>query len=417
VRIAICSLSQFTYVAEFIDAAKRLNKEHEVCYFLGFACQDSIKLLQQKRLPYQVVGDEQVDITSVLTIPALAKSTYELFKSYFFKHAELILPSLIKTFKAWEPDLVLSHWRDYAGMTAAEIIDVPMVSFGSLISPLRVEGIDPPFGAGVSRDAPKRLQQMMWKLHHKFNKRADQLYNERIRQPYGLDDVCGVSTLHSSQLVLLSTIPTLSNKYSPEPPYIKYVGPLFSGKVESVEADEADKVARIASMPKPRVLVTLGTTHVEILIEKCLEALVAFPGTLIVSLGGKKAIEIGSLLERKNLIWSFFFSDLNKVLELVNTVVTVSAPKTVLASLAVGKPLVCLPQQGEQYEIAYRLQSLGAAEVPCPRRWDSQTFVRVTEQVATEDRYRKAAAVLRADVKQSGGGDEVVRLINTSLHL
>nr|WP_238361128.1 nucleotide disphospho-sugar-binding domain-containing protein [Iningainema tapete] len=155
----------------------------------------------------------------------------------------------------------------------------------------------------------------------------------------------------------------------------------------------------------------LGTTHAELIIEKCLEALLAFPGSVIVSLGGKTVAHISSLLKSKNVTWSPFFSDLNQVLKLVDAVITVTAPKTVLASLAVGKPLICLPQQGEQYELAYRLQSLGVGEIPCPKRWDAQAFAFITEQVATESKYIKAASILQAEIEQSGGISEVVKAI------
>ena len=103
------------------------------------------------------------------------------------------------------------------------------------------------------------------------------------------------------------------------------------------------------------------------------------------------------------------------MLELVDVVVTVTAAKTVLAALAAGKPLVCLPQQGEHYERAYRLQSLGAAEMPCSRRWDAGRFASITEQVATDHRYTQAASVLQAHVERSGGVDEAVRLFNALL--
>jgi UDP:flavonoid glycosyltransferase YjiC (YdhE family) len=416
VRIAVCSLSQFTYLAEFVDVAQRLNGNHEVCYFLGFSCPDAIGLLERKQVPCQVLLDEQADIGSVLTAQAAAKSTYDLFKTYFFKHAELVLPDLIEELRAWKPDLILSYLRDYAGMTAAEVLGIPMVSFGSLPSPVRIEGIDPPFGAGVSKDAPERMLQLMWKLHHEFNSRVDPLYNEIIRRPYGLDDVRGASTLHSSRLVLLGTIPILSNKRSPDPPYVKYVGSLFSGDGAPAEPDEADKIAHIASSPRPRVFVTLGTTYVQPLLDDCLKALTDFPGTIVVTLGSQWDQDgdgdVRSLVERKNVIWRPFFSSFDRVLELVDAVVTVSAAKTVLASLAAGKPLVCLPQQGEQYERAYRLQALGAAQVPCPRRWDGERFARATEQVATDHRYRQAASALQAHVERSGGVDEAVRLLN-----
>jgi UDP:flavonoid glycosyltransferase YjiC (YdhE family) len=204
----------------------------------------------------------------------------------------------------------------------------------------------------------------------------------------------------------------LSNKNSSDPSYIKYVGPLFAGNGAPAAADEAERIARIASSPRPRVLLSLGTTYVEALIVKCLQALAAFPGTVVVTLGSSRTDQhLTSLLERQNAIWSPFFSDFKRVLELVDVVVSVTATKTVLAALAAGRPLVCLPQQGEQYEQAYRLQALGAAEMPCPRQWDAHKFARITEQVATDQRYERAASALRAHVEKSGGIEKAVRLL------
>jgi UDP:flavonoid glycosyltransferase YjiC (YdhE family) len=409
-RIAIGSLSQFTYVTDFIDAVQSLNERHEVCYFLGFYCQNSIKLLQQKNISYQVLLDEGIDIKSALIDPATAKSPYEIFQGCFFKYAELLLPDLLKTIKAWKPNLIVSHYRDYASMTVAEILDIPMVSFGTAGSPFRVKGIDPPYGVGVSRDCPERVMHIYWELNQKFNKKIDQLYNEKIRRPYGLKDISGVSSLHSNQLVLLSSISSLSNKYSPDPPYLKFVGPLFSSRLEAEEVEEVDTIACIAASPKPIIFITLGTIYVEST-KKYLEALENFTGTIVVSLGGKNGIETGSFIQRKNVIWRPFFNDFYKVLKLVDAVVTIASAKTVLESLSVGKPLICLPQQGEQYETALRLQSLGAGEIPCPKCWDAKKFARVTEQVATEYKYSKAATVLQAEIERSGGVDEVVKAI------
>ena len=414
-RIAVCSLSQFAHVSEFVNVAQRLQEKHEVYYFVGFSCQSTIRLLETQQVPYKVLLNPELDIESVLTVPSVARSTYDLFRNYFIKHAQLVLPNLLEELCHWRPDLILSYLRDYAGITAAEILDIPVASFGSLPSPVRIEGIDPPFGAGVSKDAPKRVLRMMWKFHHDFNNRVDSLYNEVIRRPFGLDDIHQVSTFHSRRLVLLGTIPLLSNKHSPDPPYIKYVGRLFSGTGAPAEEDEVIKIARVASSPKPRILVSLGTTYVEPLLEKCLRALTAFPGTIVVTPGHRMDDHVRLLVERKNVVWAPFFSDFDAVLEQIDAVVTVTAAKTVLASLAAGKPLVCLPRQGEQVERAYRLQSLGAAEMPCPRRWDPNEFAASVKRVATEGRYKQAASSLQASVKSSGGVDQAIGWLDTVL--
>jgi UDP:flavonoid glycosyltransferase YjiC (YdhE family) len=410
-RIAICSLSQFTYVAEFSGAAQSLNERHEVCYFLGFHCQDSIRLLEQKKIPYQVALEQSLDIKSTLTVPSDANSTYDIFAKYFLKHAELELPYLIESLRSWKPDLVLSFFRDYAGMTAAEILNIPMISFGSAGSLSRTEGIDPPYGSGISRDASTRLLQLMWKRHHEFNAKLDWLYNQTIRCPHGLSDICQISTLQSDHLALILNIPSLSNKYSEEPHHIKYVGPIYPGNIGKEEENCPSIVEKIELMPSPRIFVCLGTTHVQLLIEKCLKALITFSGSVIVSLGGKVDVRLAPLLVRNNVVWSTFFPDLSRVIKLSDAIITVTAPKTVLASLAVGKPIICLPMQGEQYELAYRLQSLGAGEVPCQRHWDEQIFAEVTEQVTAGKTYKQSAAILQREIESSGGVEEVVQLI------
>jgi UDP:flavonoid glycosyltransferase YjiC (YdhE family) len=411
-KIAICSLYQYTHIAKFIDAAKLLNEKNEVCYFLGFSCQDAIKLLQNNKLRYEVLLDEKIKLSSILNLAIIEESSNSVFENYFFKYASLTLPNLLKALNEWKPDLILSDMRDYAGMTAAEIMGIPMVSTGNFTSPFRIEGIDPPFESAIDRDAPKRLLQLMWKLYHESNDRIDMVYNKTIRQPYGLDEIRGVSTLHSTKLVLLSTISVLANKYSQDPSYIKYVGPLSLKKGGSVDQDERDKIAYIAASPKPRVFVTHGTILVEPLTIKCLKALENFPGTIIVSLGSKNmSLELSSLLKHKNVIWNSFFFDMNSVLKLVDVVLT-SAYKIPIESLAVGKPIVYLPELGKLYSLAYRLQSLGVAEVCFPKDLNLQKIESMVMKVVSEDSYKKAASVLQGHIEQSGGAKEVVRLLD-----
>ena len=414
-RIAVCSLSQFAHVSEFVNVVQRLQEKHEVCYLLGFHCQRAVELLETQDVPYRVLLSQALDIASELTVPAAARSMHELFRDYFIQHARLVLPNLLEALRDWQPALILSYLRDYAGITAAEILDLPVVSFGSLPSPVRIEGVDPPFGAGVAQDAPERVLRMMWRFHHNFDDRIDPLYNEALRRPFGLDDIHQVSTFHSHRLVLLGTIPLLSNKRSPEPPYIQYVGRLFSGTGAQAQDGEAIQIARIASGPGPKVLVSLGTTYVEPLLKKCLRALASFSGTIVVTVGHRIDDPLRLLLERENVVWAPFFSDFDTVLAHVDAVVTVTAAKTVLAALAAGRPLVCLPRQGEQAERAVRLQSLGAAEMPCPRRWDPEAFAASVNRVATDGRYREAASGLQAAVRSSGGVEQAIRWLDTVL--
>lgn len=410
-KIAICSLSSFSYIANFAEVAQGLSKTHEVCYFLGFQSQPSIYFLCQKQITYKVLLDPYWKIDSVLISPTSASSTHALFQQYFIKYSQLILPYLLRELESWQPDLVGSFLRDYAGITAAEILNIPCFSFGPYCSPSRVETIDPPFGTAIDRDAPDRFKRLMWRQHYAFEEKITPFYNQHIRQPYGLSDVRGISTLHSNRLTLLEMIPSLSNKYSPEPSYIKYTGLWRSNQQPITPEAEAHLIDRIQAMPHPRVFLSLGITYAERLLEPCLQALAEFPGTVIVSLSGKTYLPLRALLELPHIVWYSFFENMDAIIRISDAVVSVGAGKTVLRCLAQGKPLICVPQQGEQWEIALALRSVGAAEIPCPRKWDAKTFVEIAKQVATEERYAQVAKRLQAEIQQCGGVEAAVKAI------
>jgi UDP:flavonoid glycosyltransferase YjiC (YdhE family) len=406
VRIAVCSLSEFTHVSEFLDAAVYLGERHSVRFFPGFARPAATALLDGRglaQLPCIAEGaaPEPAD-------PVSLGSAAALFERYFLAHAEAVLPRLLSALQAFRPDLVLAHLRDYAGVAAAELLGVPLVSFGSHASPVRREEVDAPFGAPLDRDAPAGLRRLLWDLQRDFDARVDRIHNERIRRPHGLPDVEGTATLHSGRLVILSLIPALSSKRSPEPAFVRHVGPLFSRRGGSAGQAEAALLERIASSPRPRVFLSLGTTYVSRLMEPCLGALADFPGTLVTSGGGRVLQAPAPMAGR---LYAPFIADVDAVLEHVDAVVTVGAGKSVVEALAHGCPLVCLPQQGEQWEIALAVRSLGAGAVPCRGRFDPVAFARSTLEVATDSAYASSARTLSKELARSGGGREAAEAV------
>jgi UDP:flavonoid glycosyltransferase YjiC (YdhE family) len=396
VRIAVCSLSELTHVAEFLDAAELLGERHTIRFFPGFERPTATALLESRGLAGRAwvagAGAEPPDD------PGALGSAGALLERYFLAHAEAVLPRLLASLESFRPDLVLAHLRDWAGVAAAERLRVPFVSFGSHASPVRCEAVDPPFGAPLDRDAPAGMRRLMWALQRELDARLDGIHNERIRRPHGLPDVQGTSTLHSRRLVILSLVPALSSKRSAEPAYVRHVGPLFTRRASAPGEDEL--VDRIASSARPRVFVSLGTTFVAGLLERCLAALADFPGTVVASGGGRLPHPPNTAA---HALWAPFVSGVDAVLEHVDAVVTVGAGKTVVESLAHGRPLVCLPRQGEQWEIALAARRLGAAVVPCRGRFDPSAFLRGALEAATEPGYARSARALRDEIIRAGG--------------
>ena len=391
-KIAICSLSEFTYVAEFIDAAEALGHRHEVRYFLGYRSPAAAELLESRGIAYDVM----LDRPPALSGPAEARSTRDLFTGYFFKQAELVLPQLPARLATWGADAVLSHLRDFAGINAAEVLGVPVVSFGSHANPIRREPCDPPFGSGLSRTAPDAQRRLMWKYDREFHAALDDTYNRSFRDPYGLVPVQGSSTHASGRLIVLSLVPSLGNTNSPTPDRVRYAGPLFSRTQAGVAETERELLKRIAVSPRPRVFVSLGTTYGPALVDRCLDALEGFAGTVVAS--GKTA-PLGA--SRK--MCARFFQDVDAVLRACDAAVTVCGGKTVMDVLAHGLPIVGLPCQGEQKEIAMALREHGAAVLPCPRKWDALAFRSAVEAVCRDPACRHAAGLLQAEIAASGG--------------
>lgn len=397
-KVAICALSAFTYVAECIDLAVALSREHEVRYFLGYRDTVAIALLERRGVAYEVI----LDAAPHLVRPAAARSTRELFTGFFFAQANAVLKQLPARLTAWGAEVVLSHLRDYAGINAAAVAGLPAVSFGSHANPVRRESCDPPFGGGLSRSAPEAQRRLMWQYDREFHLELDAIYNRTCRLPYGLPPVQHVSTHASDRLILLSLIPALGNTSAPAPDHVRYVGSLFSKAHTVVSDEERALLEALARTPRPRVFVSLGTTYGSTLAPQCIEALSGFAGTVVAS--GSPAVRVDS-----RCIEAPFFADVDAVLRACDAVVTVCGGKTVMDVLAHGLPMVGLPRQGEQKEIAMALQEQGAALQPCLRKWDADAFVSAVETACADDGYRQAAARLQTEVVASGGAAQAVQ--------
>jgi UDP:flavonoid glycosyltransferase YjiC (YdhE family) len=388
-RIGIFSLTSFTHVAEGIDLAAALRVNHEVRMFTGSPA--AATLIEGRGIERETAFDALPELAAPDT-----RDAFGLLSGYFLRHAALCLPRLLPALERWKPDLLLVHLRDYAGVAAAEKLDLPFVTFGSHTSPVRVEPDDPPFGAGLGSDAEAGTKRLMWRLQHELDARLDRLHDESIREPLGLPPANGTSTMCSSRLVLLGLVPGLTPRSTPEPVHVRYVGPLFRGLDGIGSSAEQRALERLADAPRPRVFVSLGTTYRDRCLEPVLDALRGFDGTLVVS---------GAVPAGPRLISADMFANVDAVHARVDAVVTVGGGKTVMKALAHGRPMVCLPQQGEQREIARSLVAHGAAAFPCPRRFEQSRFTRAVTEVASSDSYAKAANALGVTIDRTHGLD------------
>jgi UDP:flavonoid glycosyltransferase YjiC (YdhE family) len=404
VRIAVCSLSQYSYVIKFVDAAQRLNERAQVRYFSGWRFDAAAEVLRQRGLEHEVLL--AAPPRGELFSPARAPTAAAVFEDCFFAQAEQTLPALLLALRAYRPDGLAVHWRDYAGMVAAEVLGVPWISFGSIASPIRAAASDPPFGAGLRRDASAAARRIAWQLKERFDRRIDAQFNTRLAQPFGLRGIAGVSTWCSSRLFLSTLVPSLSNANSPPPAHVRYVGSLFSRADRTADGHTTEA---IEALPRPRLFISLGTTYTAALLPRCLTAARDLNAGLIVSLGvpagqasGQREVVELTTGARARCLVRPFFQAVDDVLQRADAVVSVGAGQTVMDALSHGRPLLCLPQQGEQRDIALAIEERGAGRALIGN-WMGADLNSAMVDVATNPAYSAAAGVLREEARAAGG--------------
>jgi UDP:flavonoid glycosyltransferase YjiC (YdhE family) len=402
VRIAVCSLSQYSYVIKFVDAAQRLNERAQVRYFSGWRFDAAAEVLRQRGLEHEVLLGAPP--RGELFSPARAPTAAAVFEDCFFAQAEQTLPALLLALRAYRPDGLAVHWRDYAGMVAAEVLGVPWISFGSIASPIRAAASDPPFGAGLRRDASAAARRIAWQLKERFDRRIDAQFNTRLAQPFGLRGIAGVSTWCSSRLFLSTLLPSLSNANSPPPAHVRYVGSLFSRAERSADGHT---VEAIEALPRPRLFISLGTTYAAALLPRCLTAARDLNAGLIVSMGvpagqasGQREVVELTTGARALRVRPFFWRWTMSCSERMPSSQSVRDRRD---GCAVARPAAaCLPQQGEQRDIALAIEERGAGRALIGN-WMGADLNSAMVDVATNPAYSAAAGVLREEARAAGG--------------
>jgi hypothetical protein len=198
----------------------------------------------------------------------------------------------------------------------------------------------------------------------------------------------------------------LQRELSALPAHVRYVGSLFS---RADRTADGHTVEAIEALPRPRLFISLGTTYAGALLPRCLTAARDLDAGLIVSLGvpggqasgQREIVELTSGARSRCLVRPFFQA-VDDVLQRADAVVSVGAGQTVMDALSHGRPLLCLPQQGEQRDIALAIEERGAGHALIGN-WVGADLNSAMVDVATNPAYSAAAGLLREESRTAGG--------------
>jgi len=219
-----------------------------------------------------------------------------------------------------------------------------------------------------------------------------------------------------SLVVVFSTLALVGGDPARFPAHYHFVGPAFTGRARSVAQARAHADFpwdALASMRRPRVLVSLGTVNQDrgdrFYAAAC-EAVVGAPpiSTVLVAPPARVAAAPANVLVRAHV------PQLDLLLE-VDAVVCHAGHNTVCESLWHGLPLVVAPIKDDQPVIAQQVADAGAGVRVKFGRAGGVELRAAIDRVLAEPSFRASAAAIGASFRAAGGAasaaDALERLI------
>ena len=136
---------------------------------------------------------------------------------------------------------------------------------------------------------------------------------------------------------------------------------------------------------------------------------------LVMSLGGGFSIDSLGELPGQPIVVEF--APQLELLKHATVVITHAGLNTVLESIAEGKPMVAIPIGNDQPGIAARLAAKGAAIVLPRKGLTADKVEKAVRTVLEDDRYRRAATVLKESIGDADGAAVAAQLIEEKLCL
>ncbi len=278
-----------------------------------------------------------------------------------------------------QPDTIVVDCMLAGGLAAAERSDVPAAALVHMLDHASEEGI-----------LARSFSMMMPAVND-------------TRAGLGLAPVSAYAELlEPMRLVLVTSIEALDLPHPALPAGVQYIGPILDDGPQTPAPD-------LPADDRPLVLVSFSTTyqHQEEPLQRVADALGELQVHGLITLGDALASDV---LRVPSNVAARPFAAHDIVLPRASLVITHAGLGTVMAALAHGVPLVCMPMGRDQDTNARRVQELGAGLAIAVDAGVAEIRHAVTE-VLQDPSYREAAQRLQAAFAAApgaaGGADEL----------
>jgi MGT family glycosyltransferase len=223
-----------------------------------------------------------------------------------------------------------------------------------------------------------------------------------MRSGFGLPSVGSPMALLEPMRVVLVACPQAFDAAMPVlPQNVRYVGAIL---------DDPPTAPRASPWPladgRPRVLVAFSTTyqHQETVLRRIAAALARLPLEAVITVG--PAVEVDAIAPARNVAVVRHLAH-RAVLPDCALVITHAGLGTVMAALAHGVPLLCLPMGREQHDNAARVAACGAGLVLTPDA-DVDAISQAIRAMLAVPEYRTAARHMAATIALRDGREVAI---------
>ena len=195
-----------------------------------------------------------------------------------------------------------------------------------------------------------------------------------------------------------------------------YVGPICHPDHPGTSAvDQWDLQVLAHQRDRPWLLLSLSSTPMDQheALPPMLDALAEMPVSVLLTLG--PAVDPDGLNTPPNVVVRRHVPH-DAVLPYVDAVITHAGLSTITASLAAGRPMVCVPQGRDQTLNAVRVEACGAGIV-VPRDSTDTALSLAIQEVLANPAYQHAAMSLAAEINALGRGQTATQMIEALLPL
>lgn len=306
--------------------------------------------------------------------------------------AALAANELADVVREWQPDVIVGDVLTLSAALAAELCDVPYVTFVPHFWHATGED-DIPFGSGW---APSRtaVGKAIFRTMHRYERKGLEFGRDELnetRRAVGLAEVDRVHGALSRELVLVGTLPQLEPARD-WPDHVKVVGPvMWEPPAEPVE---------IPAGVDPLVVVAPSTAQDldHTMLGAAVTGLRDRPVRVLAAKNGREPVRDLKPGPNTSVVdWVPY----SQVFPPASVVVCHGGHGTVMRALTSGCVVVICPASGDQYENAARVRWAGVG-VAVPHRFiSSRTIAAAVDKALADPSYLKRAQELASAASET----------------